>query len=283
MVLDNTSYNRAVICIDGKAMNISFGIAETTTWTIVGLITVVGNGLSIAKILKGQGRVVDHNIYLISLLSSDLIIGFVAHTSLAYIAYKLTVPCTIARAVQAVTYLNIFVSFCSALAVAINRCRALDAKSSNSLNRMQQTSRLVSKKPLVVVTVIWVCASIITIAVLVAKTSFSRVTILIALLWVLVIAANCLLMVKLCKLRTVVHSNLNNEVTITRSQRFAVKLINVVTITLMLTYFPSIIVSVLLRNNISVHEMVFCLSYKVVFLGPAIDPISYVALSYVFN
>ena len=70
---NNTSNSRAVVsCINAVAITASFGLAEAITWSLMCFIALAGGALSIAKVLKGFHRAPDHNVYLISLLSSDL-------------------------------------------------------------------------------------------------------------------------------------------------------------------------------------------------------------------
>lgn len=281
MAVRNASQSKAILCIQTHIFTITFGLAETTAWTLLSVITVFANAFSIAKIVKRRHRNVDHKVYVSSLLFSDLIIGAVVHTLLAYASCRLAIPCQLARVVAAVAFFNILVSTCSALALAVNRCRSFKVRSSQTLNRMNTASNSSPKKSLIVVSVIWLCALILVFMISLNKGNFYQVRMLFGVLWTLVIVVNFLVMLKIRKLKAF-HASQHGLVP-NRQHQVIPRLIHAVTITLLLTYFPVVIVSALQRCNVFVSDLTNAVSHKIVLLGPAVDPLCYVALSYFFK
>ena len=271
------------MCLRISAIAISFGLAETITWSVISVITVVGTIFGICKLVKDIRRLPDHNVYVLSLLASDFCIGVVGHTTLAFAAYSVTIPCIMARAVESVTFFSIIVSFSSSLVVAINRNRALDVRRSRALNRLQRNSSNVLNSPLFVVSLIWLFSMLFTLAVALTKLSFSKFRTLIGLLCFLIIGANCRLLYKLRRLNASIHANPDSNIIPNRGQQLAIRVINAVTITLLLTCLPIVVVSSLIRAGVFVGDVVFAFTYKFVLFGPAIDPITYVIIYHVLK
>ena len=276
MAVNNTSYNQSMgMCLNGSAIGISFGFAETIIWSVISVITVVGTLFSIGRLLKDIHRLPDHNVYVLSLLASDFCIGVVGHTTIAYAAYTTRVPCIMARVIESVIFFSIIVSLSSSLVVAINRSRALDIKHSRVLNRIQRDTRFVLRKSLFIVCSIWLCSVGLTLLIALAKldVSFSRAVG--GLLCFLVLTANCRLLCNICRYKSHIHASSNSHIISNRMQKLAVRAINAMIITLLLTCLPSMVVTLLIRNGVFVLDVVVVFTRKLILFGPAIDPITY--------
>ena len=279
MAANNLSNSTVFVsCINAVTVKASFGLAEAITWSLMSFITVAGGALSIAKVLKDFHRAPDHNVYLISLLSSDLCIGAVAHPIFAIAVYELNLPCTLAKTIGSIAYLNILVSFSSSLALAAHRNRTLNTRNTRPLNWMQRKARY-PKKALFVVSCIWLCSVPLAAArALMDSNRFFRL--LIGILCIAIIGTNCRLLIKLRKMKARVHTISNVRTASQKKQKLATWVINGLTLSLVMTYIPSIIVGILKGTKTLVTHEAIAFSSKVVFLGPVIDPIIYVALSH---
>ena len=103
---------------------------------------------------------------------------------------------------------------------------------------------------------------------------------IVGILCISIIVTNCRLLIKLRKMKARVHSISNVRTASQKKQRLASWVINALTLSLFMTYIPSIILGLLKQTKTVVPDAAIAFSSKVVFLGPVIDPIIYVALSH---
>lgn len=271
----NSTQTRAGCLLGMDLMNL--GVADTVTWAFVSIITVTGNSKSIKMLLSSQRMHLSYNIYLISLLTSNLLFGLVIHPMFAYESLSSVTNCFSAKAVRAFAALNILVSLLSSLAIAINRYKALNFKNTRSFNRMQAqvTSRYQRKVSMITVAVIWFVAALIFVICLYRKQGFQRFHLWVSLLLITTVTVQTIITFKLRKVSRRVSTKLLQKQAAYKKLSRSIRLLRFIILSTLITKLPAGIMR-MIDNYTPVNKTVVSIVSRMYLLTPMIDPICYV-------
>ena len=273
--LDSTTSSN---CLTEYA-EVVFGVPETVFWVLVGIATVAGNSISIYKLLKSKRRWHNHNIYLVSLLSTDLIIGATLHPIAAMVAYTNSTTCGSARAVRGFAYFNLLVSLLSSLSIAVNRYKALDVQKTRSLNRMQSNNATKSKTPFVVVAAIWLFTIFATSLIVATNQTFLRLQLLIPLLLITVVFVYIVVAIKLKAVFRKINPSFLRRSSQFKQHSSSVRLIQLIVLNMLMTSLPAIIIRSL-RARMYISMTVVSVANKIYMLSPMLDPLCFVLVKH---
>ncbi len=257
---------------------VTFGAVETYIWGIVSLLTIIGNIVSIAALIKSRRRRTNHNIFLISLLMSNLLIGFVVHPAIAYAAYiKTTMPCRLVVMLRPFGFININVSSLSALSIAIDRLKSLNIMNNRVLNSMQREDQRPKKKPLIIVAAIWL-ESIIVGLMMLKMQGLPQLNVIPALMFLVTVIVYGFMIAKLKKINVAAGDRSNRY----RKHITCVKLIGLILCNMLITWLPAVALNLITKAGVYINITAISIVNKIILLGPVLDPLCYVLVKYRF-
>lgn len=255
----------------------NFGIPESVFWILVSIATIVGNTASIYKLLRSKRRRANHNIYLVSLLASDLLMGLTMHpiAAISANAKSKETSCRTIELVRRFVYCNMFISLLSSLAIAVNRYKALKARNARSLNRMQAKNATKSKTPFIVVAAIWIFTIFTAVLLILANGKLVKLLILVPLLLFTVVIVYIIVAFKLKAVFSKVNPAFLKRSSEYKTHLFSLRLIQLILLMMLMTSLPAIIVRSI-ETRWHVKPLLVSLANKVYLLGPMLDPLGYV-------
>ena len=257
----------------------TFGYPETIIWSLISLATIVGNLYSILKTIRMRSRRSGHNWYVLSLFTSNLVIGATAHPSLAYITWTMDAPCEVARILQALVFFNFVISFLSSLAIAVNRYLAMNIRNARVFNRVTVNATNESKRHFVVLAIMWPGTALL-VAIASMKQSVEKLLSILVVLFVLTVVMNAVVTVKMYMVLNRVNPHLLRNSSDYKRNKSSVRLLLLLMLNMILIGAPVIIVNILRKRKIHVDVVAWAITYKVFMLGPLLDPLSYVMVRY---
>ncbi len=262
-----------------KTMAVSFGIPEAVIWLLISIATMSGNAVSIVTLIKSNRRRTRHSIYLISLLVSDFIIGASLHTLLAYLAASASrITCNMSRIERLMSHINIGNSACSllsALAIAVDRFKALDVCSTRVLNNMQRNHTTSIQKPFIVVLCIWTFSLVPVIVMMVEGSTLDRLPLVFAVVFLAILYYYIRIWIKL---RRIYKGNpmMNKNNMSYRKNVSSMRLIGLIILNTVVTWVPLAILKGLDKFKVPGSKTGLSIAYKIFFLSPLLDPMGYV-------
>ena len=228
-------------------------------------------------LLSSEKMSLSYNIYLVSLLASDLLVGLVIHPLLAYGSYARVTNCFNIKGVRAFIAFNIIVSLLSSLAIAINRYKALNFKNTRSFNQMQAkvTSRYQRKVSLITVAVIWLIAVLTFTICLYTKQGFQRFHLWASLLLISTVTLQIIIKFKLKKVSRRVGTELLKKRAPYKKLSRSIRLLTCIILSTLITKLPGVIIR-MIHNDTPVNKTVVSVVSRMYLLTPMIDPICYV-------
>lgn len=276
---ENVTYNGISSCIKIEIISATFGLPETIIWSLVSLATIVGNLYSILKTIRMRSRRSGHNWYVLSLYTSNLIIGATAHPSLASITLTMHAPCVVARILQAVVFFNFVISFLSSLAIAVNRYLAMNIRNTRVFNRVTVAGINESKRHFIVLAIMWSGTALL-VAIASMTQKVEKMQPILVVLFLQTVTMNVVVTVKMNKVLNRVHPHLVRNSSDHKKNKASVRLLLLLMLNMILIGAPVIIVNILRKWKIYVGVVAWAIAYKVFMLGPLLHPLSYVMVRY---
>ena len=272
----NNTGNKEVDSCFIEPSSISFGNTDVVFWFLVSIATVAGNGISIWKLLRNKRRWLSQNIFFVSFLSTDFIIGAGLHPLVALATYRGYGSCQSVRATRAFAYFNMSISLWSSLAIAVNRYKALNINKTRAFNRMQSTSPRKNKTPLFVVFSIWSFTTFVSILMISTSISFIRLQLTVPLLLFVVLVLNIIVSFKIRAMYRKINRAILKRSSEYRTHSSSLSLIQLIILNMLMTCLPVIILRSISARVHHVNTLALARANKLYLLSPMLDPLCYI-------
>ncbi len=276
--VSNQSGNKAA-CPRFPVFVLTFGTAEGIFWVLISILTLIANVASIVTLIRSKRRNSKHNIFLVSLLASNLMHAAVVHPILAYASINGGIQCPASNNGMGIAMQTTMISLMSVIAISVDQYRAFKRTSPSVTNRIIMNAGRVNKTALIVVTAIW--GSCTFVGVMISTGAIKRDTYGYFLL-ILFIATLVLLAMVYGRMKKFSKRNpaLPSSVKSARKTTKCLKLMVSIMCCMLLTWLPATLLRILEDRHVYIPNNDIVVASKTFFLSPLLDPINYVFVRY---